>query len=171
LRLYRRQHRSGRFLNRIVDHRYSEVIGAALSHWPPLLLDFVGGVDWLTGTDPIFAGLHQFESTVDGRSYRRTAHAVYPYHQAHAPASQRVPTVVLPTVPSVHVVVHELAHVLHWRLAFEPVAQPVTEYAATNWCEAFAEAVTTWLLPGYATARVDRRTAAQLEALASANGP
>lgn len=136
-------------MNRIGDARYGETIGKALSLYPTPLRERLAGTHFLTDTDPVFAGLHCYGDTTDGRSYKETAHAVYPFHQEHRPRCHRTPTVVLPVRPSLCTVVHELAHVLDWHLGFDHVAKPVTEYAKTNRSEAFAEAVTSWIFYGY----------------------
>lgn len=47
----------------------------------------------------------------------------------------------LPQRTSVIVVVHELGHMLDWQLGRTHMAVPVTEYAATDRSEAFAEAL------------------------------
>jgi hypothetical protein len=148
---------------RIVGRGYAEVIGAALELYPARLRCRVVGVDFLTGTDPVFAGLHAYVLTDDGRSYASTAHVAYPVHVL-GPAARRRTTVVLPVPPSLAVVVHELAHVLDWDLGFGHDAAPVSWYARTNRREAMAEAVTSWLLPGYAE-RPDEATVSLLESL------
>lgn len=53
----------------------------------------------------------------------------------------------MPTVP---VLVHELGHVLDETLGFTTHADPVSWYARGDRQEAFAEAFTAWLIPGYA---------------------
>jgi len=147
-----------------VRQDYAETIAAALELYPPGLRELVADVDFLTGTDPLFAGLHDYADTDDGRSYRSTAHVAYPWHVL-GPRARRRTTVVLPTPSSLRTVVHELGHVLDWQLAFSHAAAPVSWYAGTNRCEAMAEAVTSWLIPGYAR-RPDEATIALLEDLA-----
>jgi hypothetical protein len=121
--------------------------------------------DTFTGTDPVFAGLHRYESASLGRSYRDIAHVVYPYHMEHLPRARRRVIVVMPTLIHPYVVVHELGHVLHHRLRFEPVAEPVTEYAQTNEREAFAEAFAAWVLPWYYPVAPDARFVAVMDSL------
>lgn len=153
---------------------YSELIQAAYNIIPATLHDKIRP-DFLCGTDPIFAGLHEFETSVDTRSLRNTAHVAYTFHQTGISKSNRRTTVVLPdntiglprdseyTVPFM---VHELAHVLHCELNFDHDAEPVTKYAKTNKYEAFAEAFTSWLLPWYTPwMRPDDKTIAYFEGL------
>lgn len=132
-------------MNRLMSYRYCRPIERALEIVPPAIRARLAGVHFLTGTDPIAAGLHGYRETRDGRSYLDVAHVVYPFHQGHLPADRRRTTVVLP-YPDPHPasVVHELGHALHEALGFEHDADPVTEYARTNRFEAFAEAFTTW---------------------------
>ena len=122
--------------------------------------------DWFCGADPLFADLHRVQSASFGRSYRSTPHCVYPHHQLHRARADRRTTVALPSVETPDVVVHELGHVLHERLRWEPVARPVSWYAETDWCESFAESFASWLIPGYAH-RPDDRTLSLFESLAS----
>ena len=66
------------------------------------------------------------------------------------------PTIVLPffniELPCLSDVIHELGHMLDDVTPFfryHSEIKPVTEYAKTDFCEAFAEAFTSWLLWGY----------------------
>ena len=152
-------------MNRIHGSGFRHVITTATQMIPERIRE-LSSTDFLCGADPIFVGLHRFESASYGRSYRDTAHCVEPQHQLHAPRSQRRTTIVLPSLVAPSVVVHEMGHVLHARLAHEHRAQPVSWYASTDHFEAFAEAFTSWLIPGYA-ARPDDATIALLERLAS----
>jgi len=111
--------------------------------------------DFLCGTDPIFAGLHSFEAASYGRSYRNTPHCAYPHHQPELVKSQRRTTIVLPLPEPPEVIIHELGHVMHESLLFEPVARPLNWYAETNNHEAFAEAFTAWVVPGYVGGKQD----------------
>jgi hypothetical protein len=153
-------------MNRLHQAGHRAVIGEALRIIPARLHELVA-VDFLCGADPLFLGLHRYALTqeANARSYSTTAHCVYPFHQMHLPADRRATTVVLPSVVTPDVVVHELGHVLHERLRFEPTAAPVSGDARTNRHEAFAEAFTTWLLPDHGD-RPDERTLALLEGLA-----
>jgi hypothetical protein len=118
----------------------------------PLRVD----TDWFTTEDPVFAGIHHYDDTVDGRSHRDTAHTCYPWH-IDGPADRRQTTIVLPGNPdvgyidypagAVGVIVHEIGHVVDYRFGFSRLMTPVSEYAETNRAEAFAEAFTKWLLP------------------------
>lgn len=104
----------------------------------------VEGADFLTGVDPVWAGLHDHEQIKDGRSYRDTWHVVYPDRDR--------PTVVMPTLERSHAlwyqlggIVHELGHVLDAATGFRHNAVPITGYAAGNRREAFAESLVAWL--------------------------
>lgn len=105
--------------------------------------------DFLTGSNPVLAGLHQWEFAADGRSLNQTAHVYYGQHQTWLSKTQRRTTVVLPVPPSIYTVVHELGHVLHEQVGTELVVDPVTRYAQTNHLEAFAEAFAAWHFPGF----------------------
>ena len=136
---------------------------------PAGIRDRVGYADFFCGASPVFAGLHNYVDADDGRPYSQTAHALFIMHQWLLPRTLRVPTVVLPNLVEPETVVHELGHILHEALAFEPAATPVTEYAKTNRWEAFAEAFTAWL--GWygpdVRGAVDERTATLFAALSS----
>jgi hypothetical protein len=133
---------------RLPSSRFSEPIQAAIrifgSWW-----DYVSDTQFVCGVSPVFSGFHHIDDIGDGRSYKNTAHCAYPWH-IEGPAARRTTTIFLPTVETVEVVVHELAHALHYKLDFEPDPLPVTWYAETNHHEAFGEAVTAHLIPGYA---------------------
>lgn len=141
-------------MNRIKPGGYGELIGAAYQVVPVSLHRFIQ-CDFLTGTDPLFVGLHRFETASYDRSYRDTGHVAYPNHQGCILSkSQRRTTVVWPRLKGdghgrLENMVHELGHVLHESLRFEPVVDPVTWYAQTNHHEAFAEAFAAWLFPGW----------------------
>jgi hypothetical protein len=119
------------------------------------LMSRLGHVRYVLGVDPVFIGLHRYGTTVDGRSYRNTAHCVYPCH-IEGPADRRTTTVAVPSVLSgwglVRTLVHELGHALDEVVGFGHLAVPVSEYARANRYEAFAEAFTVWCWgssPGY----------------------
>lgn len=135
-------------MERITDYRYSELIGAAFDVIPPRIVARIRYTHFFTGADPIYAGLFNYGNTGDGRSYRNTVHVAYPYHQRLG-ADLRHTTVVLPSLQSLDVVVHELGHVLDECLGFSHIASPVTEYAKVDRGEALAEAFTSWLFWGY----------------------
>lgn len=142
---------------------YSEVIGAARDLIPN---DIHGLIlpHYLCGVDPLFVGLHNYQDTDDGRSYRETLHVAYDFHQVGLARSHRRTTVVLPHKPVLEHLVHELGHVLDENLGFRHAPDPVSEYAHTNRYESFAEAFTSWIIPGYA-ARPDQGTVACFERL------
>ena len=100
---------------------------------------------FVCGVAPSFVGLHDYNPPF----YAGRAHACYPWHLNLTGPLRHTPVVVLPHPPRRETVVHELAHVLHYRLAFEPAAPAVTTYGETNDLEAFAEYVTTGLFHGY----------------------
>jgi hypothetical protein len=147
-------------MQRICHQVDAEVIAAAFAFLPTPLAGRLEGVHFLTGVDPLFAGLHVEEIAEDGRSYRDTAHVVYPFH-LRRPAADRVTTVVIPTWDGPTwwwpaKVIHELGHVLDWQLGFIHHAALVTSYAKRNRREAFAEAFAAWALPfghGYGDAK------------------
>ncbi len=165
-------------MRRITQRFDTEPLAAAFEFLPRGLADRLEGVHFFAGTDPLFAGLHMTASTDDGRSYRDTAHVLYPA-RLKRPAADRFTTVAIPawTGPAwwwPAMVVHELGHVLDWQLSFTHHAEPVTSYARTNRQEAFAEAFAAWVLPfghGYGDAKdrlydTDRRTVALFDGLA-----
>jgi hypothetical protein len=133
-------------MKRITDYFYCSLIEAALESYPPQLRKIMR-FDVFCG-DPIYAGLDCLEEASFGRSYRNTAHVMYPNH-----AIDKSCTVVLPGKRKLWVMVHELAHVLDWTLdfRFRPVLA-VTPYAGTEPNERFTEWVTAMLVPGYPTA-------------------
>lgn len=149
-------------MNRVKAGGYAELISAAYEVIPAPIHRLIRP-HVLCGTDPKFAGLHNFQSATYGRSYGDTWHVVYPYHQALPAVRDRRTTVVIPHLVdkaplvrakyghhhSVAMMVHELGHVLDESLGFDHDASPVTEYAKTDRAEAFAEAFTAWLIPSY----------------------
>ena len=136
-------------MQRIVSQQYAETIGRALSAVPPFIMSRLEHVHFLTGTDPIWAGLHRFPESDDGRSRLDTAHCCYPWNQEGLPRALRQTTIVLP-VPETHwTLLHELGHALDEVLGFRHTAYPVDDYAAKNSHEAFACAFEAWLSPGY----------------------
>ncbi len=143
---------------------YSELVGYAFSIIPRGIVDKISYTHFLTGIDPIYAGLHSYIDIGGNRSYRNTAHVVYPYHQRISKELQHT-TVVLPQLESLDVVVHELGHVLDESLGFTHIAEPCTEYAKSNREEAFAEAFTSWLFWNYGK-EVDEKTRYLFESIA-----
>ena len=133
-------------MNRL-RQRQCEVVADAIESIPQRLRPLVE-CDLLC-TDPVFAGLHTFTEMSHQRSYRTVAHACYPEH-----TSDRRLTVVMPMAERRRVAIHELGHILHWnlqRLAGGwdrlPHFEPVSDYAASDDWEAFAEAFTAWFYP------------------------
>lgn len=154
-------------MKRLVSYSYNDPIAFALASMPAGIRSRVENTDYFCGASPVFAGLHNYVDTDDGRPYSRTAHAVWIMHQWLLPRTLRVPTVVLPQPVGPKTVVHELGHILHEALEFKPDALAVTEYGKTNRWEAFAEAFTAWL--GWygpdVRGAVDERTATLFAAL------
>lgn len=111
--------------DRVPDHRWSEPIAEALKI-TRRFRHVIADVRFVCGVDPVFAGVHSFTTTADGRGFESTAHCCYPYHLA-GPADRRVPTVVLPVPPSVKTVVHELGHRVHWSIGLDFRCKPVSE--------------------------------------------
>ena len=132
-------------MDRLVNYKYSELIGYSFSIIPDKIVDRIKYTHFLTGTDPIYAGLHNYRDTIDNRSYRNTPHVTYPYHQRISKHT----TIVLPSLVAPCVVIHELGHVLDESLNFTFMSKPSTEYAKTNRGESFAEAFTSWLFWDY----------------------
>lgn len=129
----------------------------------------LGHVQYVAGLDPVFSGVHPFETTRDGRSYRDTACCCYPWHII-GPRDRRVTTVVLPSFQDgwrgVKTIVHELGHALDESIGRRETVTPVSTYARTDRDEAFAEAFTRWCwgpLPGYD--RVDDKDRALFQSL------
>lgn len=153
-------------MNRISPGPYAEAIAAGLDLLPPPIRERVAMTHWLTGTSPLYVGLHGITDTSDGRSYADTAHACYPRHTA-----DRSYTVVLPApdAASPLVVVHELGHVLHHLIGLDYVAAPVTPYARTNHHEAFACALAAYAFwyGDQDAAAADRETVLLLDRLAA----
>lgn len=127
-------------MNRLMSYEQGELIGRAFGVIPAAISDRLRDVEFLTGTDPVFAGLHRYETTLDGRAYRKTAHTSHRHHSLDGTT-----TIVLPVLESTFVVVHELGHALDELLGYRHVAKPVTAYGRTNRQEAFAESFCAWL--------------------------
>lgn len=164
-------------MDRVKAGGYSALLEAAYARIPVELHRWIRP-DFFCGSDPVFAGLHSYEDTVDERSYHNIAHVVHPYHQWGISKANRCTTVVLPRVASLSTLVHELGHVLDDQIARQVGkywnCKPVTQYAQTDGFEAFAEAFSAWILGkgpegyGFAHDRLyerDRKTVAFFEEL------
>ena len=141
---------------RITGFGYSGLISYAFSIIPKGIVDRIQYAHFLTGVDPIYAGLFSDELTKDGRSYRNTACVAYPCHQRIDKSLRHTTIILVNIIPLAHVI-HELGHVLDESLGFRHIAEPVTEYAKVDRGEAFAEAFTSWLFWGYGK-EIDKST-------------
>ncbi|OPZ79723.1 MAG: hypothetical protein BWY79_00273 [Actinobacteria bacterium ADurb.Bin444] len=164
-------------MNRLTDYRFSSLIQAGLRLIPSVVADQLRHVHFFTGTDPIYAGLFTDEDTGDGRSYRDTWCHCSPHHLARLPKALRQTTIVMPSIQRGYpeevlpaLVVHELGHALDDVLGWRHTPAPLTRYAKTNRCEAFADAFTLWCWPRYqdfypiiATPEITARTLQDLE--------
>jgi hypothetical protein len=140
---------------RIHGHGWREQIAAAQEVIGPHIMQRLNHVQIVAGIDPVFAGIHNYEQTANGRSYRKTACCCYPTHML-GPLERRVTTIILPTPDTgwnaVKTIVHEYGHALDQHIGLAHDCDPVTAYAHTDRQEAFAEAFTSWVwgsLPGY----------------------
>lgn len=155
-------------VERNVSQDLAEVIGLAIERIPVPVLELLEPVRFVC-TDPIFIGLHDYETVPDGRSYRDTAHFCHP---GHLRGHDRPPTVVLPGRASIRTVIHELGHAVDLETQATAAGlrpEPVTHYACRNPQEAFAEAFTAWLHPEstpWAPEYFDDRTLEYFEQLA-----
>lgn len=143
-------------MDRLTSQGYSTAIEAGLLSIPVRIRERLNP-HFLTGTDPVYAGLHSYEDTDDGRKYSETAHTVYEYHQTALPKVLRRVTIVLPSLKDLGIepIIHELGHVFDHHLGFRHCANPINEYARMNRREAFAEAFTAWV---YGDVPIDRAT-------------
>lgn len=158
-------------MERIINQQYAELIAKAINCVPDKIMEIIRPMHFFTGTDPFYAGLETgSEKTNDGRSYKNTMHYLPVECQLHLPKYLRCPTIVMPIFPEKPGdIVHELGHALDEKTMwyqFETVIAPVTEYAKTDQCEAFAEAFGTWLFLDYGNTReIDVETIALFERL------
>uniref|UniRef100_A0A6M3KUT4 Uncharacterized protein n=1 Tax=viral metagenome TaxID=1070528 RepID=A0A6M3KUT4_9ZZZZ len=143
-------------MERLVDYKYSELISAGFDRLPPGIANRLRYTHFFTGTDPVYAGLFDYDKTDDGRSYHNEWCVAYPYHLTKLPKRLRQTTVIMPEFDKRYpvmllpmLIVHELAHVLDGILGFDYMAEPVTQYAETDRMEAFADAFVLWQNPGY----------------------
>lgn len=139
-----------------VKDKYPSLISAGLSLIPTPILKRLGYLDFFTGSDPIYAGLFNYEESDDGRSYRQEWCVAYPHHLTMQPKNKRKTTIVLADLLPEHpkklhpfLIVHEVGHVLDYLLDFRFDFEAVTKYAQTNRMEAFADAFTLWVSPQY----------------------
>lgn len=149
-----------------MGHR--EAIGTALELTPSAIRERLRHVQFLTGTDPLYVGLHRQELASFGRTYRSIAHYVSP----HYGATDGEVTIVLPVPATPETIIHELGHALDETLGFAHSPAPVSRYAKVNRVESFAEAWTAWIserlgLPWLGYERPDPETAALFESLAA----
>ena len=160
-------------MERIVNAEFSELIGYSISILPARIWERISYVHFLTGTDPVYAGLHNHISVPDeyvksgnfeGYSNRDICHMVYPEAQLILPKTLRRTTIVIPYMETPMGIIHELGHVLDEALDFSHSAIPITEYAKINDCEAFTEALVGWLFED--CGEPDEETTALFEYLA-----
>jgi len=123
-------------MQRLTNYEYSDAISYAFDLLPIRIASMLRHVHFFAGADPVYAGLHEYTDTGDGRSYRNIAHACYPYLTI-----DKSLTIVLPTLEaaSPYVVIHELGHIVDYFLHFSHDALPINDYAQTDRREAFAE--------------------------------
>ena len=138
---------------------YREVIALVMWQIPERFTERVQP-HFLTGLDPAYVGLHRYHDTdsavnVGRVLYSETPHFASPHHQS-LPKSQQHPTIVLPIPYTAfrrewgedHIrraIAHEFGHALHAVLDEQPVFPPISEYAQSNFHEAFAEAFECWM--------------------------
>ena len=123
---------------RVPTFTNTELVKRTLDTLPKGIREKLGQVDFWFAIDPLFGGLHGFDDTGDGRSYRNTSHCNYEHH-----VRDRRTTVALLDGDENDelVILHELGHVLDERLGWDhPDIAPMNAYAATNSHEAFAVA-------------------------------
>lgn len=149
---------------RIHGRGHRERIGLAIDIIGPRIMARLPHLQFVAGVDPVFAGVHGYETITDGRSYHDAAACCYPFNLL-GPADRRVTTICLPSVEHPFNIIHEIGHALHETVDFEPAPPPVTAYARTNKYEAFAEAFTSWCWPNPSYARIDDETRALFRSL------
>ena len=130
-------------MNRI-RYQWSEAISVAEA-----LVPFRVRCDWFTGSDPIGPGLHNDEYAIlDGRSYRDTAHTLYPRHSVDKRTTIVLPGRPVRSIDDIEVIIHEIGHVFDSEVRrIGRSIVPVSLYAETNQAEAFAEGFVRWILP------------------------
>lgn len=131
---------------------YREAIDHARSRIPEAIRARVAHTHFLTGVCPNYVGLHHYvQSDTPGTS-------AWTYSQmAHAGLDSEGHSVIVLPLPFhemkriywndpglTNTIIHELGHVLDRALRWRPAITPVTQYAAGNRREAFAEAFEMW---------------------------
>ena len=131
-------------MKRLLNNEFKPIIQKGENYIPKSILKTIGDIHYFCGVCPVYAGLHNYQITSDGRSYSDTAHVSYSWMN-----TDKNTTVVLPDVYDTEpwVIVHELAHVLHERLNFRGNPISLTNYAETDRFEAFAEFFTVLYCP------------------------
>lgn len=145
-------------MNFIANDSWREALSSAKNLIPSGLHKYLG-CDFIIGKDTFALALYcsGFDDvdTADGRAYSETCHVAFDYHTV-----DRRNVMVLPGAKGrLRTAVHEFGHVLHWQSGYwESPAQivGVSKYGRTDYLEAFAEAFTSWLIPGYADRPDDR---------------
>jgi len=143
-------------MNRIVNNAFAELIGEALDRLPTGIGNRLRGTHFFTGTSPIYAGLIEYTEASLGRSFHTVWCCATPDNLTMLSKIRRQPTIIMPVFNDGRplwvlpmIVLHELGHVLDWMLGESHIAEPITKYALMDRGEAFAEAFTLWLNPGY----------------------
>lgn len=143
-------------MERVVESKFPELISASFDILPLGIANRLRYTHFFTGVDPVYAGLFDFHKSKDGRSYRNIWCVAYPEHLMKVYKKFRQTTIIMPEFDRGYpiwvlpmIMIHELGHVLDEILGFTHIAEPVTEYAIVDRREAFSEAFTSWLNPGY----------------------
>ena len=154
-------------MKRVSRQSAVEAIKAALEWIDEPVREILGGTHFFTA-DPVAAGISPYINASLGRSYRNTAHVLYPWH-IKRPYAEKLTTVVLPTVANDEpwIVVHELGHVLDERTGFQFDLEPVNDYAARDREEAFAESFRLYTMKGeFGRERIGRKACDVFDRLA-----
>lgn len=145
---------------RVTDRGDWEAVHGVLVTLPAAIRTAALEVDWVLRADPVFVGVHEFEYTGDGRSYRSTAHCAYGSGTRDGRTAIVLDAGTLDDRALLRpVVLHEVGHVVDSRLGFTTGFAAMTWYGETNDMEAFAECFQAWHTPpgtGVADMFVDR---------------
>lgn len=144
-------------MERITSYGYTELIQAGFDLIPQAIADRLKHIHFFTGTDPLWAGLFDWEDSDDNRSFRDIWCSCEPSSLNKLSRYLQAPTIIMPILQMrgypyrllPPLVVHELGHQLDDILGNQFLVAPVTRYATRSRSEAFAEAFTYWLFPEY----------------------